>query len=447
VADRGDKLARRLFFVSIVILAVAYGIGANEYGLFPVPLVKDAKVAAKTLMEDAGMTLPWWFHRSTDTTRVRVHEASAITPGLRLIGGLARDQTTVVNVMDVQGRVVHSWRLDWFAIWPDPTHLPDEEVPKSNRPLVQGMALASNGDLLFTFEALGMVRLDPCGKVVWKLPYRTHHSIHVDDSGNIWAPGLITRHEPRPNLPNHAPPFYEFTIVKVSPAGRILQEISTLDLLVKNDLSGLLYMSNISDRSTRVTGDTLHLNDVETFPSSLAPGVFGPGDVLISLRNINTILAFDSTSQRIKFMSVGAVIRQHDPDFVDGNTISVFDNHLVSAEGQAYVRRPHRNSRIVTLSASTGHVEVTFRGTPDQSFYTATMGTHQLLPNGNMLLTESLAGRAIEVTSGGRVAWEYLNLVDDGLVGIVSDAMVLPSHFDEAFFAEASATCSRATQN
>jgi len=446
VADRGDKLARRLFFVSIVILAVAYGIGANEYGLFPVPLVRGAKVAANTLMEDAGITLPWWFHRSGETTRVRVHEASALTPGLRLISGLARDQTTVVKVIDSQGRVVHSWRLDWFSIWPDATHLPEEEVPKSNRPLVQGMALAPNGDLLFTFEALGMVRLDACGTVVWKLPYRTHHSIHVDDSGNIWAPGLIARHETRANLPNHAPPFYEFTIVKVSHAGRLLQEMSTFDLLMKNNLSGLLYLSSIRDRSTRITGDTLHLNDVETFPSSLAPGVFGPGDVMISLRNINTILVFDSTSQRIKFMSIGAVIRQHDPDFVDGNTISVFDNHLVSTEGRAYVRTGNRHSRIVTLSASTGHVEVTFKSTPAQSFYTATMGTHQLLPNGNMLLAESLAGRVIEVTSGGRIAWEYLNLVDDGLVGIVGHAEVLPSHFDEAFFARASATC-RVTQN
>ena len=61
-----------------------------------------------------------------------------------------------------------------------------------------------------------------------------------------------------------------------------------VDLLRDNGLSGLLYMSAIKQRDTSVTGDTLHLNNVEPFPAAMQPGVFAPGDLLVSLRNIDT---------------------------------------------------------------------------------------------------------------------------------------------------------------
>ena len=70
-------------------------------------------------------------------------------------------------------------------------------------------------------------------------------------------------------LPNYRPPFEEYTVLKVTPDGEILREISIFDVLINNGLQGLLYMQAKYGDTTEVTGDTLHLNDVEIFPSHL----------------------------------------------------------------------------------------------------------------------------------------------------------------------------------
>jgi len=295
--------------------------------------------------------------------------------------------------------------------------------------------------VVLNFDFVGMLRVDECGKVVWRLPYRTHHSVGLDDQGYIWAPGLVTRHEKVARFPNYEPPFNDYTILQVSPDGRIVSELSVLDLLLQNGLTGLLHMSTTSNRSTVVSGDTLHLNDVEIFPSSLAPGVFQSGDVMISLRNINTIIVFDPRTRRIKFLTVGHVLRQHDPDFVDGNTISVFDDNNLADWTSGKPDPAGHYSRIITISAKDESVAVSYQGTSDHPFFTDVLGDHQRLPNGNILITESVPGRVFEVDAAGRIVWEYFNIVQPGVVGLVANAVRLPAHFDASFFSRASAAC------
>jgi hypothetical protein len=306
--------------------------------------------------------------------------------------------------------------------------------------------LMPNGDLVFNFEELALVRVDICGAVVWKLPYRTHHSIALDNDGNIWVPSLQVREERMDDLPNYDPPIYDYTLLQVSPSGKVLQEIGVLDLLRRNGLTGLVYLSSIVNRETTVSDDIMHLNAVQIFPDTLAPGVFTRGDVMISLRNINAILVFHAGDWRLKFASIGKVLRQHDPRFVDGNTISVFDNNNLRRpedwKKSAAAADSGYSSRVVTISAVTGEVHVLYTGTPDHHFFTDIMGEHDRLANGNMLLTESVPGRVLEVDEGGEVVWEYVNIVSNGLKGLVSDAHRLPSEFDERFFVERAARCS-----
>lgn len=174
----------------------------------------------------------------------------------------------------------------------------------------------------------------------------------------------------------------------------------------------------------------------------MTPGVFEAGDVMISLRNINTIVVFDPGTRRVKYLSVGAVLRQHDPDFVDGETISVFDHNNLAVWGEETTPDPAgHQSRVVRLSASKPGVDVRFSGSAQQPFFTDIMGSHQLLPNGHMLLVESIAGRVVEIDAAGRVVWEHFNVVDEGLVAVTVDAMVLPQSVDETFFRTAVAAC------
>jgi hypothetical protein len=122
-------------------------------------------------------------------------------------------------------------------------------------------------------------------------------------------------------------------------------------------------MSAKDNRKTSVSGDTLHLNDIEPFPSTLQPGLFSPGDLLISLRNIHTVFVFTVATRKIKHVWTGEFVRQHDPDFLDGNTISVFDNNNIDSEAGG------QQSRILLLSAASGERTVYFAGSDDAPFY------------------------------------------------------------------------------
>jgi len=361
-----------LFMLSLMFWSFAYGVAVQKFRLFPYKIILNAeKVASKTRNILTGK-LPWYYRNTNRIEPVIVHRPNAFCEGLTLVSGLTNEGNNEVKVITREGEALHRWRIDWFdGFWPDPSHIPKEDIPQA-RPAtnIHGIALLKNGDLLFNLDELGLARVDLCGNVVWRLPYRTHHALDVDETGNIWVAGQKRISVRSPDRPNYRPPFEEHTVLKVTPDGEIAREISIPDVLIKNKLQGLLYMSGKDNWSTEVSGDTLHLNDVEIFPSYLPSGVFESGDVMISLRNIHAIMVFNPDTLKIKYLSVGKVVRQHDPDFVDGERISIFDNNNVAPESQG----PH--SRIVVVSATNDQVQVMYSRSDERPFYTDIMGKH-----------------------------------------------------------------------
>lgn len=452
IRSRGkrDLIPLALLCCSLLGGAWLYGVLSAREELFPYPqlraLVRQARTAVDDLAERAALELPLYYVESPAIAEpARIHSPDLVSDSLLLVSGMGPDKTQFVRIIDNSGVVLHSWDIDWFELWPNPDHVDEEFVPRA-RPgtSIHGIVLMPDGGLVFNFENLGLLRLDHCGAVVWRLPYRTHHSIHVDDAGNIWVGGLVTRREADPRLPNYFPPFEDPALLQVSPDGKLQREISVFDLLLDNGRSGLLYLSTINNWGTAVTGDTLHLNDIEIFPAAEEPGVFGPGDILLSLRNLNAIFVLDQASLRIKYENIGSVLRQHDPDFVDGNTISVLDNHNLSAAwDESRGDQAGLSSRIVSIDARTDEVTVVYQGTGEQPFFTDIMGKHQWIGNGNLLVTESRAGRVFELTPSGEVAWEYFNVAGEKILGLIDDAQRLPPEIDAAALAQLGKQCER----
>jgi len=437
-----NSLPAFIFVVTLIAFAWAYGVVAGRYDLFPYPLANELWRTARDGLNLVEQKLGWkrpWYYRDANGVFDGVvrHDTAAMATGLTLVTGISDKQEIMAKVVDTNGATVHSWKIDWFKIWPNPSHLDKFTKPKSKPGAhLHGVILADNGDLIFNFERLGMVRLDLCGNVKWRLARRTHHSLHWDpESKTIWTSAVIPYRGSKPPFPNHAAPYSDFTVMEVSPDGRVLEEISLTELLIANGLQGLLYQSNIENRKTIVSGDTLHVNDVEPFPASLHPGKFKRGDIMISMRNINAIIVFNKKSREIKFLSIGKVVRQHDPDFVDGNTISVFDNNNLLPQVN------NNNSRIVRIDAITNKLQVVYQGGKDQYFFSEIMGKHQILPNNNLLITESVSGRAFEVSESGRLLWEYFNLVAPEQVGLLDEAQRLPQRFDRNFFKRNTTRC------
>lgn len=431
-----DWVPRLLFMFSLIVFAVMYGMAAAQYRLFPYTLFVQSANVPESLLEQLR-SLSWLNTRTTVTEKVPRKDAERMAPGLTKVVSMEGGGGLAVKIIDAEANEQQYYKVEWKDVWPEkPEYLAPHEVPQA-RPgtHIHGAELMPNGDVVFNFEHLSLVRMNACSEVVWRLPFRTHHSVFVDEDGFIWVSAQENRDRQHyPSLPFIKPPFVEPIILKVSPQGEIVEYKSVLELLVANGQDGALYTSSIANEVMQISGDTLHLNDVEVFPSTVAPGVFVPGDVMISLRNINAIFVFDS-NWKLKYEMAFDFVRQHDPDFIDGNRIAIFDNYNIAP------RDAGPQSRILMHDARTGKTEVVFSGTAEEPFFSSIMGKQQWLDNGNLLISESRYGRALELAPNGDVVWEYYNLIEQGWLGVVEEVERLPANYDAAFFAQARKAC------
>lgn len=420
-----DKISWWLFVGSTLVFVFSLGLAAGSLQVFH-PVFDLAGQG----LRDLGWTQSKfkYYLEVFDTDWRPIHHTDQAYDGLNFVTRIAGNKQLIAEIIDMKGNLVHRWNIDWFELWPEAQHVPEDIRPRSKPGThIHGAVVMPNGDLVFNFEHLGLVRLDRLGEIVWRLPYQTHHSVHVHDDGNLWVGGQKRINIAEKQFPHRSPPFDASTILEVSPEGTILNEWFVEQLLRKNGRAGLLDMSE-GKANVFMRQDIIHLNDVEPFPESMAEGFFKAGDVLVSLRNINTVFVFERDSEKIKFISTGQFVWQHDPDFIDGNSISVYDNNRMSFSADAACW-----SRIAVLTEGSTAVEVAFRGSEAAPFYSDIMGKHQWLPNGNMLITESMRGRAFEVNQNGDIVWQYVNFIADNVVGVVQEVTRLPLEYAYLF--------------
>jgi hypothetical protein len=382
----------------------------------------------------------WWYRKTKKTKLVPTHRPNATQPGLTLINGIGAKNQLMMRVIDADGSTVQDWEIDWYKMWPNPTHLHKSLLPKRKpAALIHGIKLMPNNDVVFNFEHLGALRVNACSEVVWRLPYITHHSIFQDDNGDLWITANRYHTKKMRDYPHLKVPRLEPTVIRISPEGELLEEFSVLDMIADADLRGYLFQGtkdNFGNAQKR-REDLIHLNDVEVFSSDMTPGFFQPGDIMLSLRNLNSIAVLDGSTRQIKYWRMGGWVWQHDPDFIDGNRISVYDNNNsfgTSIEG---------HSRIVVVDARTDKTEIRYPRKGSRKFFSGAMGKHQILENGNLLITETMNGRAFEITAEDKVVWEYLNIVEPGKKkAILQEATRLPTSVTAESFQASRMACS-----
>lgn len=431
-----DWVPKTLFMLSLIVFSILYGMAAVKHNLFPYTVFAKTEEVTDTVMQRL-LSLSWLNTRTDVTENVTRFASDQVRPGLTKVVSMEGEGGLAVKVIDLDANPIQYYDIEWSDVWPEvPSHLLPEEVPRA-RPgtHVHGAEIMKNGDVVFNFEHLSLVRMNACSEVVWRLPYRTHHSVFVDEKDNLWVSAQKNiKQGHHPDMPFIRAPYVEPFILEVSPEGEILKEKSVLDLLIENDQKGALLNASIANEVLQVSGDFLHLNDVEVFPSTMETGFFSYGDVMISLRNINSIFVFDS-SWKLKYKIAYDFVRQHDPDFIDGNHIAIYDNYNIAE------REKGPQSRILIHDARDGSTDEVFSGTDEEPFFSSIMGKQQWLDNGNLLISESRFGRAIEIGESGEIVWEYYNLIDEGWLGVVEEAERLRPDMDADFFAEARNRC------
>ncbi|SPH18089.1 hypothetical protein DEA8626_01619 [Defluviimonas aquaemixtae] len=324
------------------------------------------------------------------------------------------------------GTVVNEWELSAHELFSDTSFFRDNPQTDWNA-ITHGTIITPKGDIVFSFESGGMARLDRCGRPLWTTPdVINHHSPNWLSDGGVVVSGGRYVDKPNSEVPwPFSGPYWEDLVFKYDAEGEKLFEKPLTDLFIENGMEAQLTATGFF--GTRVNGE-FHLNEVEELSPELAPDfpMFEAGDLMLSLRNRNMIVVTDAEVTKVKWYRVGPFIRQHDPDFQPGGTITVFDNH----SDQSLDGDRGGGSRIWRIDPASGSAATLYGGRDGQRFYSSERSTHQIQPDGNIMITEAQSGRAFEVTRSGQVVWEYVNRYDADRVTWLHDAQV----YDPAFF-------------
>ena len=328
-------------------------------------------------------------------------------------------------LLDQSNKVINTWVVDEENIKlaiesevqqstqgknPPPQYKPPE------RRLPQGVIINQDGSIIFNDgdRGNGIHRMDWCGDYVWNTNGHFHHSITFNqDDQSIWTFG-----------PND--------MMQLDPVtGKILRTISLNDLYLNNpDIS--IFSVRRDMRNGTWHYDPIHKNDIEALGSKFAVGFekFEPGDLLVSHRSTNTVFVFDPDSLKIKWWRAGQTRRQHDPDWQSDGTITVFDNNLkedYTEQWDGYLPdgETPRYSRIISFDPESYEAKVIYDGEAGD-MYSGERSKHQVLPNGNILLTSAHQGRVIEVNQNSEIVFEFVNTYDEKQSLILSEALWLP---------------------
>lgn len=443
-----------IFSTCFLLLISFFGWGfiAGEYKIFPYPQINhvrkeiiafyrggraNKKTIAKKLINDIGfrperLLVPLTTHRVRRYNSLEIPglkkrrlkpliymgEKGAMPPGYLFIWG-AFDFLEHVHggiLLDHNGNFIHKWIPDEHA-FANEVRAYNEVMSKNIRYIPpegrfpHGVVIFPDGSLIFNDgdPGNGMEKIDFCSNVLWvKLGKYNHTITKQPNDSSIWCiDGDNALHQIDTNM------------------GESLKLIDMRDVIQQNPSIDVLGL-----RCDYINGKWLsnrwHINDVEPLPpryEDMFPQ-FKPEDLLLSLRSLNLLMVIDQNSRKIKWWKVGITRRQHDPDWQPDGTISIYDNQM----SNRLTGTQTSFSRIVNIDPQNSLVKVLYDGQND-NFYSNIRGKHQILPNGNILITSSMQGRVLVVNRNGKTLCEILNRYDEKQALLISEAIWVPEGF------------------
>lgn len=312
---------------------------------------------------------------------VRLHDPARSFRGATLY---TVEDESVAQLVDMDGETLHTWRnerADWHHVEMD-----------------------DDGNVYVVGES-ALVKMDWDSRILWKVNGEFHHDLSIAPDGVVYT--LIR--EPRyVEYRSARMPILDDVIVSLDPDGRVRDRISLWDLFHEavganrfQRIARLLKRGTAADSPAMQDAcDVFHTNSIELLVHAIA-GIAEPGDLLISLREIDTVAIVGIDSRSVLWSwGPGELVRQHHPSLLENGNILLFDN-----------RTKEEGSRVIEFDPRTGKIEWEYKTEDPAAFWSQRRGSCQRLGNGNTLITESDRGRVFEVAPDGAVAWEFRSRV------------------------------------
>lgn len=312
-----------------------------------------------------------------------------------------------INLIDMNGRVVHEWEIVSTQI-------------KGGTPRAR---LLRNGNVIVA-RSQGIQEYDWDGNVVWEyIPresWNPHHDVFRKPDGNTL---LICREETPEDCRREIKdperrnvPIYSDVILEVSMNKEIVWEWHQHEYLDINQCNPVPASRDwFAGPDNNTITDWTHTNTVQALPENKwydqGDERFKPGNVLISMRQLDTILVVSIETKEITWSYTGdykgGMSGQHDSHMIEkgyageGN-ILVFDNGA-----SPYKNLAHAGCSFV-LEINPVTNEVVWVYEDREKFHSNFTSSCQRVKNGNTIVCEAAGSRFFEVTKEGDIVWEYV---------------------------------------
>lgn len=334
-----------------------------------------------------------------------IYQPARCSGGYNLISG-----SGVTRLVSMNGEAVHCWEVD----------------PERRKGFIHRARLLPNGRLMLLFgggEVPGHVaEFDWDGTQTWSYTpeHFAHHDFWPTERGSlllICAIRLPDEALARITDPERRTlPILGDELIEVDRAGTVVWrwlQHEHMDVNQYNPVRANRDWAGGPDNNT-IT-DWTHTNTIQELPPNrwhdAGDDRFKPGNILQSLRQLDTISIVDRDSGAVVWSYTGdyngGLSGQHEPHMIEkglpgaGNII-VFDNGAspyrdLAHSGCSYVLEIDPSEKRVVWVYDDSHF-----------FFARFTANCQRLPNGNTMILESMCRRLFEVTPEKEIVWEYI---------------------------------------
>ena len=326
------------------------------------------------------------YNPASGKSGVLVYDEARAFPGWNLAVSAHKSQALL---LDMRGLAHHRWSIESKKVWPD---LKVGRGQVHYAEYWRRAELLPGGDLLAIWEYIGLAKVDKDSRLKWASANGAHHDLAVATDGTIYV--LTREWRVVPTVNARDPVDVDFVAV-LSPDGKELKKISLLTAFERSDYAAVL--ANMASE-----GDILHANSVFILDGRLADRspAFRAGNLLISFRSLDVVAVLDPQAEKIVWALLGPWRAQHSPRILENGRMLLFDNFAGMRLG---------TSRVLEIDPFTQVIAWRYGEKEGQRIFSESNGQAERLGNGDTLIVESNAGRAIEVTPGGETVWEYVN--------------------------------------
>ncbi|MDC0857622.1 arylsulfotransferase family protein [Rickettsiales bacterium] len=332
--------------------------------------------------------------------------------------------------------IIHKWNISKEIVNPEIAEKFD--LNHSESEVIHAAVdahLFSNGDVLLindvrefdNYRGNSLMRIDKDSNVSWQIAGSYHHDLNVAEDGNAYA----LKFEFSRSFPN-----IDFTsdntkigfandvidIVNVN-TGKLLNSISVTKAFANSDFAYFLNSFKIDESIgfQRVVTkndieiiDILHTNSVQYISKELADvSIFELGDLLISMRGIDTIAVIRPSINKVVWARSGPWRNQHYARLNKDGLIYIYDNDgsakIIDDNGKIKIKSV---VRVLSFNANNEAIKQVFYKPDYMDYYSYWRGFYETLDNGTSLFSSAMQSRIFQIDENGEIIWETRLLPD-----------------------------------